>query len=257
MIILKSDREIGKLRKAGAVVAETHEYLKSFIKPGVTTKKLDQLAEDFIRKSGAEPAFKGYGGFPATICASVNNEVVHGIPGLRTLKDGDIISIDIGAIIDGYYGDAARTHAVGQISEDAAKLINVTRNSFFEGIKYAKEGYRLSDISHAIQTYVEDNGFSVVRDYVGHGIGQELHEDPQIPHYGPPGRGPRLKKGMVLAIEPMVNAGTFHVKVLEDDWTVITNDGELSAHYENTIVITDGEPELLTLSRGEISANNR
>ncbi|WDV45402.1 type I methionyl aminopeptidase [Clostridiaceae bacterium M8S5] len=256
MIILKSDREIDKLRKAAAIVAETHEHLKSFIKPGVTTKKLDEVAEKFIRKFGAKPAFKGYNGFPATICASVNNEVVHGIPGLRKLKDGDIISIDIGSLIDGYYGDAARTHVVGNASDEAVKLIEVTKRSFFEGIKYAKVGYRLSDISHAIQEYVEANGFSVVRDYVGHGIGQELHEDPQIPHYGPPGRGPRLKKGMVLAIEPMVNAGSFHVKVLEDNWTVITVDGKLSAHYENTIVITDGEPELLTLSRGEISGNN-
>ncbi|WP_066502393.1 type I methionyl aminopeptidase [Abyssisolibacter fermentans] len=256
MIILKSDREIQKLKKAGAIVAQTHEYLKSFIKPGVTTKELDEVAEKFIRKLGAEPAFKDYNGYPSTICTSINNEVVHGIPGLRKLKDGDIISIDIGSLIDGYYGDAARTHAVGNVSDEALKLINVTERSFFEGLKYAKVGYRLSDISHAIQKYVEANGFSVVRDYVGHGVGQELHEDPQIPHFGPPGKGPRLKKGMVLAIEPMVNAGSFHVRVLEDNWTVVTVDGKLSAHYENTIAITDGEPELLTLSRGEISGNN-
>lgn len=247
MIILKSSREIEKMRKAGKLVAETHEYLKGLIKPGVTTKELDEAAYEFITKHNSKPAFKGYHGFPGSICASINNEVVHGIPGLKKLNDGDIISIDIGTIVDGYYGDAARTHGVGNISEKAKKLIEVTRQSFFEGIKFAKEGYRLSDISHAIQKHVESNGFSVVRDYVGHGIGQQMHEDPQIPHYGPPGKGPRLRKGMVLAIEPMVNEGAFRVKVLEDEWTVVTSDNKLSAHYENTIAITDGEPEILTI----------
>ncbi len=249
MIIIKSKREIEKMREAGKLVAETHSFLENMIKPGITTKQLDEAAEEFIIKNGAKPAFKGYGGFPGTICASINNEVVHGIPGLKKLKDGDIISIDTGVIIDGYYGDAARTHAVGKVSDDIKKLINVTRESFFKGIKFAKEGYRLSDISHAIQTYVESNDFSVVRDYVGHGIGQNLHEDPQIPHFGPPGKGPRLRKGMVLAIEPMVNVGTFRVRVLEDEWTVVTADNRLSAHYEDTIVITDSEPEILTTTK--------
>lgn len=247
MIIIKSKREIEKMKVAGRLVAETHEYLKKMIKPGITTKELDQAAYDFITKHNAKPAFKGYHGFPGSICASINNEVVHGIPGLKKLKDGDIISIDIGTIVDGYYGDAARTHGVGEVSQNSEKLIKITKESFFEGIKYAKEGYRLSDISHAIQKHVEANGFSVVRDYVGHGIGQQMHEDPQIPHFGPPGKGPRLRKGMVLAIEPMVNEGTFKVKVLDDNWTVVTADNKLSAHYENTIVITDGEPEILTM----------
>jgi len=246
MIILKSKREIEKLKVAGSLVRKTHEYLKELIKPGITTKELDDAAYEFITSHGSTPAFKDYQGFPGSICASINDEVVHGIPGSRKLNDGDIISIDIGTIIDGYYGDAARTYGVGEISETAKKLIDVTRESFFEGIKFAKEGYRLTDISHAIQTYVESNGFSVVRDYVGHGIGTEMHEDPQIPHYGPPNKGPRLKEGMVLAIEPMVNEGTFKVKVLEDEWTVVTLDGKLSSHYENTIAITDGEPEILT-----------
>lgn len=246
MIILKSEREVQKMRKAGKVVAETHAFLKELIKPGVTTLELDKAAEDFIRKHGAEPAFKGYHGFPGSICASINEEVVHGIPGLRKLKNGDIISIDIGTIVDGYYGDAAKTYAVGEISKTASKLIDVTKQSFYEGIKYAKIGYRLSDISHAIQKHVEENGFSVVRDYVGHGIGQEMHEDPQIPNFGQPGKGPRLRAGMVLAIEPMVNVGTFHVKVLGDNWTVITTDEKLSAHYEHTIVITNDEPIILT-----------
>lgn len=246
MIILKSEREVQKMRKAGKVVAETHALLKELIKPGVTTLELDKAAEDFIRKHGAEPAFKGYHGFPGSICASINEEVVHGIPGLRKLKNGDIISIDIGTIVDGYYGDSAKTYAVGEISETASKLIEVTKQSFYEGIKYAKVGYRLSDISHAIQKHVEENGFSVVRDYVGHGIGQEMHEDPQIPNFGQPGKGPRLRAGMVLAIEPMVNVGKFHVKVLNDNWTVITTDEKLSAHYEHTIAITNDEPIILT-----------
>lgn len=246
MIILKSSREIEKMREAGKIVAETHAFLKELIKPGITTKELDLKAEEFIKKNGAKPAFKGYYGFPASICASINEEVVHGIPGVRCLKDGDIISIDIGAVFDGYYGDAAKTYAVGNISEKAEKLIQITKESFYEGLKFAKVGFRLSDISNAIQKYVEENGFSVVRDYVGHGIGKEMHEDPQIPNFGPPGRGPRLRPGMVLAIEPMVNEGSYHVKTLEDNWTVITTDRKLSAHYEHTIVITDNEPEILT-----------
>lgn len=247
MIILKSKREVEKLREAGRVVAETHAFLKELISPGITTGELDRRAEEFIRKKGSIPAFKGYGGFPGSICASINEEVVHGIPGKKQLKDGDIISLDIGSIVDGYYGDSAKTHPVGRVTEEDLKLIEVTRQSFYEGIKFAKEGFRLSDISHAIQTYVEENGFSVVRDFVGHGIGQEMHEEPQIPNYGLPGKGPRLREGMVLAIEPMVNVGTHRVKVLEDDWTVITSDGKRSAHYEHTIVITDDEPRILSL----------
>lgn len=246
MIILKTKREIEKMRKAGRLVAETHAFLKTLIKPGITTKELDEAAEEFILKHNAKPAFKGYNGFPGSICASINEEVVHGIPGLKRLKDGDIISIDIGTIVDGYYGDGAKTYPVGNVSEEKLKLIGVTRQSFYEGLKFARPGYRLTDISHAIQEYVEKHGFSVVRDFVGHGIGQNMHEDPQIPNFGPPGRGPRLKSGMVLAIEPMVNIGTYHVKILQDNWTVVTMDGKPSAHYEHTIAITDDEPEILT-----------
>ncbi len=246
MIIIKSKREIEKMRRAGRLVAETHAFLKQYIKPGITTKELDQAAEDFIRRNDGIPAFKGYNGFPGSICASINEEVVHGIPGLKKLKDGDIISIDIGTLVEGYYGDGAKTHPVGVITEEAQKLIDVTKGSFFEGVKFAKVGYRLSDISHAVQTYVENYGFSVVRDFVGHGIGQSMHEDPQIPNFGSPGKGPRLRAGMVLAIEPMVNAGKYHIKILSDNWTVITADKKLSAHYEHTVLITDDEPELLT-----------
>ncbi|QUH19898.1 type I methionyl aminopeptidase [Alkaliphilus sp. B6464] len=246
MIYIKSRKEIELMREAGKIVAEAHELVREAIKPGITTKELDAIAEKHILKKGAIPAFKGYGGFPASICASVNHEVVHGVPGLKTLEDGDIISIDIGALYKGYYGDSAKTHAIGKISQRAQELIEVTRQSFYEGIKFAKLGYRLSDISYAIQAHVEDRGFSVVRNYVGHGIGTSMHEEPQIPNYGPPGKGPRLKEGMVLAIEPMINIGTYEVKVLSDGWTVVTLDGEYSAHYEHTVAITDGEPEILT-----------
>lgn len=248
MIIIKSESEIALMRRAGKIVKATLDFLEEHIRPGVTTEFLDSIAEEFILKQNAYPGFKGYEGFPASICASINEEVVHGIPSRdRVLKDGDIISIDIGAIYEGYYGDAARTFPVGEISDDARKLIDVTKQSFFEGIKFARTGYRLYDISNAIQTYIVNNGYSVVRDYVGHGIGRDMHEDPQIPNYGPKGRGPRLLPGMVLAIEPMVNAGDYKVKTLGNGWTVITADGSLSAHYENTIVITEDEPEILTL----------
>ncbi|ADD03186.1 methionine aminopeptidase, type I [Thermoanaerobacter italicus Ab9] len=247
MIYIKSKNEIDLMRTAGKVIANLFEVLEKVIKPGVTTLELDRIAEEFIIKNGCKPAFKGLYGFPASICTSINEEVVHGIPSLRKLKEGDIISIDIGASYKGYNADAARTFYVGEITEEAQKLIEVTKNSFFEGIKYAKEGNRLSNISHAIQTYVENYGFSVVREYVGHGIGIKMHEDPQVPNFGPPGRGPRLKKGMCLAIEPMVNTGHYMVKTLENNWTVVTADGGLSAHYENTIVITEGEPEILTI----------
>lgn len=247
MIIIKSAKEIELMRLAGKIVAKTHEVLKDVIKPGITTKELDIIAEEYIRKCGALPAFKGYFGFPASICTSVNSQVVHGIPGNVVLKDGDIVGIDIGAIYEGYVGDAARTHGVGTISSDARRLIKVTEESFFAGIEYAREGYRLSDISHNIQKYVESHGYSVVRDLVGHGIGKSMHEDPQIPNYGLAGRGPRLAAGMALAIEPMVNQGKYAVKTLSDGWTVLTADGSLSAHYENTIIITKDAPELLTL----------
>lgn len=246
MITIKSKSEIEYMREAGKIVAYTHLVLKEMIKPGITTKELDEAAERTIRKYGAIPAFKGYGGFSGSICTSVNEQVVHGIPGNIILKDGDIISIDIGTIKNGYYGDGAVTHPVGKISDQAAQLIQVTKDSFYEGLKFCKQGYRLSDVSHAIQTFVEANQFSVVRDYGGHGIGTSLHEDPHINNFGLPGKGPRLTPGMVLAIEPMVNAGTHAVRVLSDKWTVVTADGSLSAHYEHTVAITEGEPALLT-----------
>ncbi|MGL4607940.1 MAG: type I methionyl aminopeptidase [Eubacteriaceae bacterium] len=252
MITIKSQKEIDFMRVAGNIVAGAHNLVKDLIKPGVTTLELDTAVEKFIRKSGAEPTFKGYNGFPASICSSVNEVVIHGIPGKRQLQEGDIISIDIGATYKGYVGDAAKTHGVGKISDIAQKLIDVTRESFYQGIAFAKEGYRLSDISNAVQTYVEANGFSVVRDFVGHGVGQKMHEDPAIPNYGVKGRGPRLRKGMTLAIEPMVNLGTYDVVMLDDNWTVITADGKYSAHYEHTVFITgEGEPELLTTPIGE------
>lgn len=248
MISIKTPREIELMRTAGRIVAETHEVLKEVIRPGITTLELDAIAEAHIRKCGAIPAFKGYNGFPATICSSINEQVVHGIPGSTELKDGDIIGIDIGAFYGGYCGDAARTYGVGQINDELKKLIRVTEESFFKGIEYALPGNRLSDISHAIQKHVEQHGFSIVRDLVGHGIGRSMHEEPQVPNYGPPNRGPRLAAGMTLAIEPMVNQGKYAVKVLNDGWTVVTADGKPSAHYENTILITaDGEPEILTL----------
>lgn len=247
MISIKSPREIELMRIAGRIVAETHELLREAIKPGITTLELDAIAEAYIRKRGAIPAFKDYNGFPASICSSINEQVVHGIPGPIALKDGDIIGIDIGAIYEGYFGDAARSYGIGNIDKETERLLKVTEESFFKGIEYALPGNRLSDISHSIQKHVESNGFSVVRDFVGHGIGRNMHEDPQIPNYGPPHKGPRLVAGMTLAIEPMVNQGRYAVKVLEDGWTVVTADGKPSAHYENTIVITNGKPEILTL----------
>lgn len=252
MISIKSKSEIELMRKSGEILALTHEKIREAIKPGITTSELDKIAEEFIRKHGAIPSFKGFKGlpgsidYPASICASVNNEVVHGIPGLKALKDGDIISVDIGVYLNGFHSDAARTFPVGKISSEAEKLILVTEQSFYEGIKYAVKGNRIVDISSAIQEYVEKNGYSVVREYVGHGIGREMHESPQIPNYRTRERGPRLEPGMALAIEPMVNEGSYFVKLLQNKWTVVTADGALSAHYENTIVITDTEPVLLT-----------
>ena len=248
MITIKSQKEIDLMRHAGKIVAGAHALVGKMIKPGVTTQELDHAVEQYIREADAIPTFKGYGGFPNSICASINEVVVHGIPAKRRLQDGDIISIDIGATYQGYVGDAAVTHGVGTISDEAEKLIRITRESFYQGIAYAREGYRLSDISYAIQKYVEENGFSVVRDYVGHGVGKQMHEDPPIPNYGPKGRGPRLRQGMTLAIEPMVNAGTYDVVTLKDGWTVVTTDGKLSSHYEHTVLITGAdEPELLTV----------
>lgn len=247
MIIIKSNHEIELMREAGKIVAETHALLKEAVRPGISTYELDRLAEKNILKYGATPSFKGYGGFSGSICASPNEVVVHGIPSRDIiLKEGDIISIDIGAYYKGYHGDSAKTHAVGEISEEDARLIEVTRQSFYEGIKFARLGFRLSDISSAVQEYAESHGFSVVRDFIGHGVGKDLHEDPEIPNYGRPGRGPRLAKGMVLAIEPMINQGTYRVKVLGDGWTAVTLDGKKSAHYEHSIAITEDEPMILT-----------
>ncbi|MGI6145186.1 MAG: type I methionyl aminopeptidase [Clostridia bacterium] len=246
MIILKSDRELQYMYEAGQIVAKTHQEIAKAVKPGVTTLELDRIAEDFIIKCQAKPTFKNYYGFTGSICTSINEQVVHGIPSLRQLKVGDIISIDIGATLNGYVGDAAVTLPVGEIDEEAQRLIAVTKNSLAEGIKKAVVNNRLSDISHAIQTYVESHGYSVVRDFVGHGVGKDMHEAPEIPNYGPPGRGPRLRKGMVLAIEPMVNVGTHEVETLLDNWTVVTKDKKLSAHFEHSVAITDDGPWILT-----------
>ena len=247
MIIVKNDNEVSLMRKAGKIVGETLLLLENEIKPGITTAELDRIAEEFITKHGAKPSFKGLYGFPSSLCISVNEQVIHGIPGQYILKDGDIVSIDCGAYIDGFHGDAARTFPVGNISLDAQKLIDVTKESFFKGIEYAKVGNRLGDISHEIQSYVEAAGFSVVRDFVGHGIGRNVHEDPNVPNFGKAGVGPELVKGMVLAIEPMVNMGKHKVKTLRNGWTVVTRDSSLSAHYENTIAILSDGPEILTL----------
>ncbi len=236
------------MREAGKIVAEVLQLMEKNMDVGVTTGKLDNIAEKCIRKHGAEPAFLGYNNFPASICASVNNEVVHGIPGLRRLKEGDIISIDVGVRREGYFGDAAATFPVGKISDRAQKLISVTRTSLQKAIAEMKSGNRLSDISHAVQAYVEKNSLAVVRNYVGHGIGEQMHEEPQVPNFGPPGRGPQLQPGIVLAIEPMVNAGGWEVEVLDDRWTVVTSDGSLSAHFEHTVALGENGPEVLTSS---------
>ncbi|MCG8402783.1 MAG: type I methionyl aminopeptidase [Firmicutes bacterium] len=247
MIICKSGQELASMREAGRVVAGALAEVAKAVKPGITTSELDRIAEEYILSKGAKPGFKGLYGFPATVCASVNEQVVHGIPGLKKLASGDIISIDIGAEINGYFGDSAQTFAVGDIMPEVQRLINVTRESLVRGIQMARVGNRLSDISHAVQSYVEENGFSVVRDFVGHGIGSKMHEEPQVPNFGRPGRGPRLKPGMTLAIEPMVNMGTYQVRTLKDRWTVVTGDGKPSAHFEHTIAITENEPVILTL----------
>lgn len=247
-IVIKSAREIELMRVAGRITAGARTIARQGIAAGVTTKELDREIHRYIVKNGATPTFLNYGGFPASACISVNDEVIHGIPGSRVIHDGDIVSVDVGAKINGFTGDCAGTYPCGEITPEAQDLIAVTRQSFFEGIKFARVGYRVSDIGHAIQEYVESHGYSVVRSYVGHGVGAQLHEEPEVPNYGEPGHGPRLVKGMTIAIEPMVNAGTFDVRVLDNEWTVVTADGKLSAHYENTILITDGEPEILTMA---------
>ncbi|MFA9466496.1 MAG: type I methionyl aminopeptidase [Velocimicrobium sp.] len=249
-VTIKSNREIELMREAGKILCNVHEELGKALKPGMSTLDIDRMGEELIRSYDCIPSFLNYNGYPASICVSVNDEVVHGIPNKkRIIKDGDIVSLDAGVIYKGYQSDAARTYGVGVVSDEAVRLIDVTKQSFFEGIQYAKAGNHLYDISKAIQKYVESNGFSIVRDLVGHGIGSELHEEPQIPNFKPMGRGIKLVPGMTLAIEPMVNIGAYDVWWLEDDWTVVTQDGSLSAHYENTVLITEGEPELLSLPK--------
>ncbi len=249
-VTIKSEREIQLMRDAGKILSEVHDRLAEIIAPGITSMDIDRKGEELIRNAGCIPSFKGYEGYPASICVSINDEVVHGIPSKKhRLFEGDIVSLDAGVIYQGYQSDAARTHAVGTIDPETQRLIDVTRESFFRGIEFARAGNHLYDISTAIQKYAESNGFSVVRDLVGHGIGREMHEEPQIPNYKPKiGRGIRLCAGMTLAIEPMINAGGYEVWVLEDDWTVVTRDGKNSAHYENTVLVTDGDPEILSLN---------
>jgi methionyl aminopeptidase len=247
VIIIKSEDEIKKISKASKIVAEILAKIGDFIKPGITTKDLELFSESLIRQNGATPAFKGYRGYPSSLCVSINNEVVHGIPSpKRVIKEGDIVSVDIGVVYKGFIGDAAKTYAVGKIKQEAMRLLTVTEEALYKGIKEVTTNKRVSDISHAIQSHVESKGYSVVKAFVGHGVGRDLHEEPQIPNYGVPNKGPRLKKGMVLAIEPMVNIGSHEVRILEDGWTAITGDGTLSAHFEHTVLVTEGEPEVLT-----------
>lgn len=246
MVYLRDRSEIERIRASAQLVARTLEMLGGEVKPGVTTADLDRLAETFIRDHGARPAFKGYRGFPATICPSVNEEVVHSIPGVRRLKEGDIIGIDVGVEKEGFYGDAAFTFPVGEVSEEVQRLLAVTRESLRKGIEQAKSGNRVGDISHAIQSHAEQNGFSVVRELLGHGIGRQMHEEPQVPNFGPPDRGPRLMAGQVLAIEPMVNVGRPEVRTQPDGWTVVTKDGSLSAHFEHTVAVGPDGPEILS-----------
>jgi methionyl aminopeptidase len=247
-IIIKSPSDIEHMRRAGRITAGARTIAREAVAAGVTTKQIDREVHKFIVKSGAIPTFLGYGGFPASACVSVNDEVIHGIPGRRKILDGDIVSLDVGATFEGFVGDCAGTFPCGEVSPQAKKLIEVTRQSFFEGIKFARPGYRISDIGAAVQEYVEAHGFSVVRDYVGHGVGREMHEAPEVPNYGRPGHGPRLVPGMTIAVEPMVCAGGYDIEVMPNEWTVVTADHSLSAHYENTLLITDGEPEILTMA---------
>ena len=250
MIAIKNARQLEAMRKACEITAAARALAGEMVRPGVSTRQIDKAVHDFIVSQGAKPSFLNYNGFPASTCISVNATVIHGIPSGYILKEGDIVSVDVGAYYRGFHGDCAATFPCGNISPEAQKLIDVTKQSFFEGLKFCKRGNRVSDISHAVQTYVECNGFSVVRSFVGHGVGAQLHEEPEVPNFGAAGHGPRLLPGMTLAIEPMVNAGTYDVRVLSDRWTTVTADGKLSAHYENTVLITDGEPEILTVAEG-------
>ena len=238
------------MRQACKITAAARAVAGDMVRPGMTTKQIDKAVHDFIVSQGAKPSFLNYNGYPASVCVSVNSTVIHGIPDGYILKEGDIVSVDVGAFYEGFHGDCAATYACGAISTEAQRLIDVTRQSFYEGIARAKKGNRVQDISHAVQTYVESNGFAVVRSFVGHGVGRKMHEEPEVPNFGMPGRGPRLLPGMTIAVEPMVNAGTYEVRVLKDGWTTVTADGKLSAHYENTVLITDGEPEILTVTEG-------
>ena len=250
MIIIKNGQDLAAMRQACKITAAARALAGEMVRPGVTTREIDKAVYDFIVSQDAKPSFLGYGGFPGSACVSVNSTVIHGIPGSYVLQEGDIVSVDVGAYYKGFHGDCAATYPCGAISTEAQKLIDVTEQSFYEGIRFATRGHRVSDISHAIQKHVESNGFSVVRSFVGHGVGAQLHEEPEVPNFGAPGRGPRLLPGMTLAIEPMVNAGVCDVRILKDKWTVVTVDGKLSAHYENTVLITDGEPEILTVAEG-------
>ena len=248
LISLKSPREIEAMRRAGRITAQARALAGSMVRPGVTTHEIDTAVRRFIESHGAKPSFLGYSGYPGSACISVNDVVIHGIPGPQKLKEGDIVSVDVGAYIGGFHGDCAATYACGQISDEAKRLIEVTQQSFWEGIKMARQGCRVSDIGHAVQTYVEAHGFSVVGDFVGHGVGAKLHEPPEVRNFGPAGHGPRLMPGMTLAVEPMVCAGGWQVKILSDKWTTVTQDGSLAAHYENSILITEGDPEILTVT---------
>ena len=247
MIVIKNEDQIARMAVACEVAGNLLKELRSFIRPGLTTKDIDHKVEEYIRKHDQIPAFKGYGGFPGSACVSVNEEIIHGIPSpKKKLREGDLVKVDLGSIYKGYYSDCARTYPVGKVSAEAQKLMEVCEASFFEGLKFCKKGHRLGDVAHAIQTYVESNGFSVIRDYTGHGVGRDLHEDPQIPNYGRANHGPQLVPGMVIAVEPMIAAGDYDVEVLSNGWTAVTLDRSLAAHYENTIVITEDEPRLLT-----------
>ena len=248
MISLKSPREIECMRRAGRLTAQARALAGSLVRPGVTTHEIDTAVRKFIESHGAKPSFLGYGGFKGSACISINEEVIHGIPGPRKLKEGDIVSVDVGAYLDGFHGDCAATFPCGEVSPEAMELIRVTEQSFWEGIKLARAGNRVFDISHAVQQYVESHGCSVVRDFVGHGVGAKLHEPPEVRNFGPAGHGPRLMPGMTLAVEPMVCAGGWQVKILSDKWTTVTQDGSLAAHYENSILITEGDPEILTVT---------
>lgn len=250
LISVKSPREIERMRKAGRITAAARKLAGEMVEPGVTTLEIDREVRKFIESHGAKPSFLGYGGFPGSACISINEVVIHGIPDHRKLQDGDIVSVDVGAFFQGFHGDCAATFPCGRVSEEAKRLIDVTERSFWEGIKMARAGNRVSDISHAVQQYAEGQGCGVVRSFVGHGVGAKLHEAPEVPNFGPAGHGPRLIAGMTLAVEPMITAGHWEVRVLQDKWTTVTVDGSLAAHYENSILITDGDPEILTVTEG-------